>query len=166
MSCPDALTLMLAEESQSGEAWLHAQGCAACQALLEQDRSIDAGLRRLRDPAPPGDLLGGVLARVAEVDARRRAEQRQLAAGFGIAALLFAVLVAAFGQQAFVEPAIDGIRSLAALTTAATAIGRAAVDALPGYVVPVLALQSTVFMFGCAALMRRALGPARRVSTR
>ncbi len=161
MSCPDSISLLQSNEERSGEVWEHATQCASCQATLARERQLEAGLFRLRDPSPPGDLLAGIMARVKTADAEQRANARQLAAGFGLAAVALAVIAALFGQEAFVQPAIDGIQSLAALGTAASALGRALYASLPSFVVPVLAVQTLLFMFGCAAAVRRVLAPAR-----
>lgn len=161
MSCPDRFALLTAGEERSGEAWEHSTRCAFCQGTLAREKELEAGLFRLRDPSPPGDLLAGIMARVVNTDAERRANARQLAAGFGIAAIVLAAIAALFGQEAFVAPAVEGLRSVAALGTAFTAVGRALLGSLPTFVVPVLAIQTLLFMFGCVVMLRRALAPAR-----
>lgn len=49
-------------------AWQHAHQCATCGPALEAATAITADLAALPQPAPPPDLAGAVLARIAQID--------------------------------------------------------------------------------------------------
>jgi hypothetical protein len=72
----------------------HLAACAACRGLHAAAARLEAGLRRLAPPCPPGGLRDRIVARVL-TDRRRRAWRRRLAAGLALAASLLIVAVVA-----------------------------------------------------------------------
>lgn len=86
--CPDLEVLFTDLEAGEGPALVHARGCEACAAVLEEHRQLEKDLFRLADPLPPPDLVHRVMARVAAEPTPLR---RELWTGLSILAASLAV---------------------------------------------------------------------------
>ena len=53
------------------EAWRHARQCATCGPALEMASRFTSGLAALPQPAPPRELLAGVLADIERIEHRQ-----------------------------------------------------------------------------------------------
>jgi hypothetical protein len=85
---------LLDEGAQDAGVARHAEGCAACAALVESHRALASALDGLCCPEVPHDFTAGVLERVEAAD-RQRVRERWLAG-----AILAGVLVAALAALA------------------------------------------------------------------
>ncbi len=77
MTCAHVLNLIDAgpfagvPRARLDAAWQHARGCPTCGPALEAATALTADLKALPRPAPPPNLAGAVLARIAQIEAVR-----------------------------------------------------------------------------------------------
>ncbi len=154
MSCPDRLTLFLGLEENDPAIRAHLDACEHCQAIAEEEMELDAALGRLRDPAPPSDLIANVLLRVDDAEALSRAARHQLA---GILLALLAIIggsLAAIGPEWLLQAALDSASRLGSLGTALAALGRSLAPQLTALAVPVVAAQALALVASTLVLHR------------
>lgn len=158
-ACPDRLALFVGLEEDDASVRAHLESCAACRALAEDERALDDAFGRLRDPAPPAELLAGVLARVDEEAALARRARRQTVAILGALALGLAAALALTGPAWVVAEVLEALNAVASLGTALAAVGRALAPAASALALPVFAAEALALV--CAALLLNRLVAAR-----
>ncbi len=161
MTCPDRAELFIGLEEGSAELEAHLAGCAHCRALADEERQFSASLSRLRDPAPPADLLRGVMAAVEVAEAARIHFQRQLIGALTAAAALVAASLALFWPSLAVHSLLQLARAVSALGTAASALRHALGPQLWPLAGPIVAAQ-LVLLLGGALIFQRLISARAR----
>ncbi len=157
--CPDRLTLFVGLEEHDPAVRAHVDSCPKCQAIAAAERELDLALSAVCDPAPPAELLEGVLARVDEAAALAARSRRQTIAILGAMAAAFAGLLAGIGPAWLVRAALDAVDTLGSLGTVAGALNRSLGPQLSGLTLPLLTAQLLALVV--AALLFNRLVAAR-----
>jgi len=154
MSCPDRFELLLALEEGSPEVEQHLETCAECQAALEDERFLGQALGRLRDPAPPADLMAQVMGRMEQIDLARAQARRQFNLGLGSATALIAAVFALFWRDMLLETGLETLSALSGLVTALNAAGGAVAPYLSAVALPVLLAQALLLVIATLTFHR------------
>ena len=154
MSCPDRLTLFVGVEEDDPAVRAHLSECEACRAIAQGERALDDALGRLRDPAPPAELLRAVMCRVEEASTLARRVRRQTAAILGGLCTVFALALFLVGPAWLVGSAAYTAHTMASARTALSAIGRSLGPQLSAVAVPLLAAQGFALL-GFTLLLNR-----------
>ena len=136
--CPDLIALLAADLAGSGPELDHARNCAACSALLAEDRDLARSLGRLRDPMPPENLVARVMERVDAQFAAARKMRWQVLAVFGVVAAGFAAAFAVAGPTDALSHAMTSVRDWVAVTTAARALVQTLHPVISAFSVPLV----------------------------
>lgn len=159
MSCPDRFALFVGLEENDPAVRAHVEACEACRAIAAAERDLDAALGAVCDPAPPAELLAGVLARVDETAALDARARRQTWAILGTLSAAFAATLAAIGPGWLVRATLNAIDTVGSLQTVLGALNRSLGPHLSSLAVPVFAAQ--LFALVAAALLFNHLVAAR-----
>ncbi|HCF58173.1 MAG TPA: hypothetical protein DFS52_09290 [Myxococcales bacterium] len=158
MSCPDRFTLFLALEEGSTELREHLACCERCRRVAEEERELGLALERLRDPAPPSDLMQGVWQRIDQTVGLQARLLRQTMVAALAALLLSGGLLALFWKDLVVDTAVDALVFASQAMTAAGALGNALGDRLAGLAAPMLAAQALALILSALMLHRLLAG--------
>jgi predicted anti-sigma-YlaC factor YlaD len=157
MTCPGALELFDALEQGGGEIREHLRVCERCRARADDESALSAALDRLRDPAPPVDLITTVLARIGAREALEARNQRQLWSALALTLAAATVALGLFWRGLTASAAAESVQSLVALQSAGYAlIGALHLDGSTG---PLAYLEATALLLTSWVLYR--LIPAR-----
>ena len=151
MSCPDRFTLFAGVEEGAPGLREHLASCERCARIADEERGLARALERLRDPAPPGDLLQGIWQRVEEAAALHARLRRQAVAAVSLATLLVGGLLAAFWRDLVIDAAVDAVVLASQVGTALGAVGRSLGSRMEPLAVSVVTAQALALVL--AALM-------------
>jgi predicted anti-sigma-YlaC factor YlaD len=151
VTCPDRLALFIGLEEDDAAVRAHVHECAACRAVAEGEQDLTVALSRVRDPAPPPELLSGAMRRVeeaAELSLRSRRQTAGILSGLG---LVLAVCFGFAGPSTAVSHALNLAGTLSAARTALAAVVHGLGPTLAGLAVPLVATQVLALL--CVALV-------------
>ncbi|MGC4115342.1 MAG: hypothetical protein QM765_12200 [Myxococcales bacterium] len=157
--CPDRFALFVGLEENDPAIGAHVDGCEQCQAIAAAERDLDLALGAVCDPAPPAELLSGVMARVDETATLAARSRKQTIAILATLSAAFAGVLAAIGPAWLVTAALEALDTLGSLRTVVAALGRTFGPHLSGLAFPILAAQ--LFALLAAALLFNRLVAAR-----
>ncbi|HEY3447054.1 MAG TPA: hypothetical protein VGK67_11850 [Myxococcales bacterium] len=157
--CPDRFALFVGLEENDPAIRAHVECCACCKATAAAERDLDLALGAVCDPAPPAELLSGVLARVDESASLAARSRRQTIAILGSMVVAFVGGLAALGPAWLVHAVLDSLGTLGSLRTVVGALGRSLGPHLSGLAFPLLAAQLLALL--AAALLFNRLVAAR-----